>query len=196
MREALSRALDKYEDNAELREYIEQTLARPTAQQATTVALIRAAVGDRDSQGRLAAVVELDGELDLLAKTDRAWQTTRVAADALQELTLQQALAQSEAGLLYRQRITQLIAELDELTEHARASKFSIGPDADLPLGATTCDPTAATETGSTATTQTPAPPRAKGCGCRATDTGSGAVLCGLLLGVLALGRRRRRIPG
>ena len=38
-------------------------------------------------------VDELNHELDMLAKSDKAWQTTQVAAEVLQELTVQQSVA-------------------------------------------------------------------------------------------------------
>ena len=60
-------------------------------------------------------VDELNNELAMLQKSDKAWQTTQVAAEVLQELTLQKSLAEADAGKLGRERINRLVAELQTL---------------------------------------------------------------------------------
>jgi hypothetical protein len=61
-------------------------------------------------------VEELQKEIDMLGKADKAWQTTSIAAEVLQELTVQKSLAEADAGKLARDRINRLATELKELS--------------------------------------------------------------------------------
>ena len=50
-------------------------------------------LNDKTLLKTFAWVDELNHELDMLQKSDKAWQTTQVAAEVLQELTVQQSVA-------------------------------------------------------------------------------------------------------
>ena len=73
------------------------------------------ALGDKTLRKTFAWVDELEKELKMLEKSDKAWQTTSIAAEVLQELTVQQSLAQADAGKLARERLERLNTELREL---------------------------------------------------------------------------------
>ena len=60
----------------------------------------------------------------MLSKADKAWQTTSIAAEVLQELTVQQSLAQADAGKLARERLDRMINELRELSRDGGKIKF------------------------------------------------------------------------
>ncbi len=49
----------------------------------------------------------------MLQKSDKARQTTQVAAEVLQELTVQQSVAAADAGKVARDRIVRLADELE-----------------------------------------------------------------------------------
>ena len=70
---------------------------------------------DKTLTKTFAWVEELNKELDMLGKADKGWQTTQIASEVLQELTLQKSLAEADAGKLGRERINRLIAELQTL---------------------------------------------------------------------------------
>ena len=51
----------------------------------------------------------------MLQKSDKAWQTTQVAAEVLQELTVQQSVAAADAGKVATDRVDRLARELGAL---------------------------------------------------------------------------------
>ncbi len=88
--------------------------------------LVRAMLAGPRVAETLDLVDELDKELAMLSKADKAWQTTRVAAEILQELIVMQSVAESEAGHVIRDRIVRLTAALDGLVA---APPIPVGPD-------------------------------------------------------------------
>ena len=74
----------------------------------------------------IARVDELDAELALLQKSDRAWMSTSIAADVLQEVTLNRALAVSDAGKIARERIERTHKELREIARAMPAMKLPL----------------------------------------------------------------------
>jgi hypothetical protein len=58
---------------------------------------------------------ELRHELETLASSDRAWQTTKVASDVLQELTVMKSVTDANAGKLARDRLVRVRHELTQL---------------------------------------------------------------------------------
>ena len=62
----------------------------------------------------------------MLERADKAWQTTSISAEVLQELTVQQSLAQADAGKLARERIERLHKELNELGRDGLKIKYQI----------------------------------------------------------------------
>ncbi len=77
------------------------------------------ALGDRTLGKQIAFVTELDRELRQIETADPAWKSTAVAANILQDITLQQSLAKNEAGNLARKRLDRLSKEIDELVRQA-----------------------------------------------------------------------------
>lgn len=138
---------------------------------------------------RLLWIEELAIELEHVQRIDRAWQTTAIAADVLDELTIAQALAQAETGKLLRDALGRLVddaAVLDGLTR-AGARPISAGPRGDVVVPASACGP------GDLQAIAV-APPGGKhgGCaGCASADPRGHAFVA--LLVALGLTRRGRR---
>jgi hypothetical protein len=91
-----------------------------------TSRLVLSALGDKTLRKTFAWVDELGKELKMLEKADKAWQTTAIAAEVLQELTVQKSLAEADAGRLARERIDRLIKELTELSRNGRKIRIEV----------------------------------------------------------------------
>jgi MYXO-CTERM domain-containing protein len=130
------------------------------------------APGVRDSRRW---VGELRDELELLLKSDKAWQTTQIAAEVLQEVTVQHSIGEADLG-------KQLRVLLDAMsTEVAGTASYRTSPEL--------CTRDGAPVLAGTPTAKAPmvVQPRS-GCGC-ATGDSTGA---GLLVVLLAAALRRR----
>ena len=87
---------------------------------ATTERLVNSVLNDKTLLKTFAWVDELNHELDMLQKSDKAWQTTKVAADVLAALTVEQSVAQTNAGKIARDRIDRLQRELGSLSRDGK----------------------------------------------------------------------------
>ncbi len=114
LRSNLKELLSKYDDNAEFYEYIQKIIAGKAGLDVDTQRLALSVLGDKTLKKTFNWVNELQKELKMLGKADQAWQTTAIASEVLQELTLQESLAKSDAGKLARERIERLRDELKE----------------------------------------------------------------------------------
>ncbi len=124
LRKDLEEMLGKFEDNAEFYEYVKKVLAAKAGLADSTQRLAVTALGDKTLRKTFAWVDELEKELKMLEKADKAWQTTSIAAEVLQELTVQQSLAQADAGKLARERLDRLVNELRELSRDGGKIKY------------------------------------------------------------------------
>ncbi|MEO8700774.1 MAG: hypothetical protein ABI867_12060 [Kofleriaceae bacterium] len=99
-----------FDDSAEFYEHVNpralQALSKLTQQ------LVRTALASPRIVAAFAFVGELTVELNALSTADKAFQTTQGAAEILQELTVQQAIAQADAGKLARTRVMALRKDL------------------------------------------------------------------------------------
>lgn len=111
----LKALLGKYEDNAEFFSYIKKVLKGSAGLDEDTQRLALSVLRDKSLIKTFAWVDELNTELKMLKKSDKAWQTTSIAYEVLSELTLNQSLAQAEAGKLARGRLERLHKELRDL---------------------------------------------------------------------------------
>ncbi len=116
LRKDLDEMLGKYEDNAEFYEYVKKVLKAKAGLPDATQRLVLSVLGDKTLRKTFAWVDELNKELKMLERADKAWQTTSISAEVLQELTVQQSLAEADAGKLARERIERLNKELRELS--------------------------------------------------------------------------------
>jgi len=116
----------KFDDNAEFYEYVKKVKADKAGLDPITQRLVMSVLDDKTLLKTFSWVDELNSELDRLAKSDKAWQTTQVAAEVLQELTVQQSVAQADAGKLARERIDRLARELGRLARDGSKIKFEI----------------------------------------------------------------------
>ncbi len=91
-----------------------------------TQLIAESALNDKTLEKTFSYVDELDRENKQYEAADKAWKTTRVAADVLQDLTVQSSLAADSAGGLARERLTRLERELTDLRSQAGAVKISI----------------------------------------------------------------------
>jgi len=116
----------KYDDNAEFYEYVKKVKAGRAGLDPITQRLVMSVLNDKTLLKTFAWVDELNHELEMLQKSDKAWQTTQVAAEVLQELTVQQSVAQSDAGKVARDRIDRQLRELGALQRDGTKIKFEI----------------------------------------------------------------------
>lgn len=126
LRDNLKQIIEKYEDNAEFFEYVKKIKANKAGLDNETQRLVLSALGDRTLKKTFNWVEELDKELGTLAKSDKAWQTTQIASEVLQELTLQKSLAEADAGKLARERIERLMNELREFSRDSIKIKIEV----------------------------------------------------------------------
>jgi tetratricopeptide (TPR) repeat protein len=116
----------KYDDNAEFYEYVKKVKTGKAGLDPVTQRLVMSVLEDKTLLKTFAWVDELNHELEMLQKSDKAWQTTHVAADVLQELTLQQSVAAGDAGRVARDRVARLARELGALSRDGSKIKFEI----------------------------------------------------------------------
>jgi tetratricopeptide (TPR) repeat protein len=126
LRKNLQDVVGKYEDNAEFYAYIKKVMAGKAGLDDVTQRLVMSVLVDKTLRKTFTWVDELQKELDMLNKSDKAWQTTQIAAEVLAELTLQKSLAEADAGKLAKERINRLIGELQELGRDGIKIKIEI----------------------------------------------------------------------
>src|SRR5882762_10257553 len=124
--EAIQDFNDKYDDNAEFYEYVKKVKAAKAGLDPVTQRLVMSVLNDKTLLKTFAWVDELNHELDMLQKSDKAWQTTQVAAEVLQELTVQQSVAAADAGKVARERVDGLQRELGILSRDGSKIKYEI----------------------------------------------------------------------
>ncbi len=122
----LNELVAKYDDNAEFYDYVKTVKANKAGLDEKTQSLVMSVLNDKTLLKTFAWVDELNHELDMLQKSDKAWQTTQVAAEVLQELTVQQSVASADAGKVARDRIVRLARELGVLSRDGSKIKFEI----------------------------------------------------------------------
>ena len=116
----------KYDDNAEFYDYVKKVKAGKAGLDPITQRLVMSVLNDKTLLKTFAWVDELNHELEMLQKSDKAWQTTQVAAEVLQELTVQQSVAAADAGKVARDRVDRLGAQLGSLARDGSKIKFEI----------------------------------------------------------------------
>lgn len=122
----LSDLVAKYDDNAEFYDYVKKVKASKAGLDQNTQRLVMSVLNDKTLLKTFAWVDELNHELEMLQKSDKAWQTTQVAAEVLQELTVQQSVAAADAGKVARDRVERLARELRTLSNDGLKIKFEI----------------------------------------------------------------------
>jgi len=116
----------KYDDNAEFYEYVKKVKAGKAGLDPITQRLVMSVLNDKTLLKTFAWVDELNLELEMLQKSDKAWQQTHVATDVLAELTLQQSVASGDAGKVARDRVARLARELGALSRDGSKIKIEI----------------------------------------------------------------------
>jgi tetratricopeptide (TPR) repeat protein len=116
----------KYSDNADFYEYVKKVKADKAGLDPVTQRLVMSVLNDKTLLKTFAWVDELNHEITMLQKSDKAWQTTQVAGDVSTELTLQQSIAAGDAGKLARERVSRLARELGKLSRDGSLIKFEI----------------------------------------------------------------------
>ncbi|HUJ57078.1 MAG TPA: hypothetical protein VLX92_01235 [Kofleriaceae bacterium] len=116
----------KFDDNAEFYGYVKKVKGGKAGLDPQTQRLVMSVLNDKTLLKTFAWVDELDHELAMLQKSDKAWQTTQVAAEVLQELTVQQSVAQADAGKVARDRVDRLARELGALQRDGVKIKYEI----------------------------------------------------------------------
>jgi tetratricopeptide (TPR) repeat protein len=114
------------DDNPAFFEYVKKIRANTAGLPERTQLIAEAAIQDRTLLKTFSYVDELDREMKQYEAADKAWKTTRIAGDVLQDLTVQSSLAADTAGSLARERLSRLERELTDLKTQAGAVKVSI----------------------------------------------------------------------
>jgi hypothetical protein len=122
----LQEIVKKYDDNAEFYEYVKKVRAGKAGLDPQTQRLVMSVLNDKTLLKNFQWVDELNHELDMLQKSDKAWQTTQVAAEVLQELTVQQSVAAGDAGKVARDRVDREARELARLSRDGTKIKYEI----------------------------------------------------------------------
>jgi hypothetical protein len=122
----LGEILKKHDDNAEFYSYVKKVREGKAGLDPQTQRLVASVLNDKTLLKTFAWVDEIDHELAMLAKSDKAWQTTQIAAEVLQELTVSQSVAAIEAGKVARDRIDRLGRELGALSRDGVKIKYEI----------------------------------------------------------------------
>ena len=122
----LEELVKKYDDNVEFFDYVKKVRAGKAGLDPVTQRLVMSELADKTLIKTFAWVDELDNELKMLEKSDRAWQTTQIAAEVKQELTVSQSVAQADAGKLARERVDRLARTLGSLSRDGAKIKFEI----------------------------------------------------------------------
>ena len=116
----------KYEDNAEFYEYVKKVKAGKAGLDPVTQRLVMSVLNDKTLLKTFTWVDELNNELAQVGKSDKMWKDTQVAAEVLQELSVQQSVAAAEAGKVARDRIDRLQNELGMLSRDGVRIKIEI----------------------------------------------------------------------
>jgi hypothetical protein len=126
LKKNLEEMVKKFDDNAEFYDYVKKVKAGKAGLDDKTQRLVMSVLNDKTLLKTFAWVDELNSELAMLQKSDKAWQTTQVAAEVLQELTVQQSVAAAEAGKVARDRIERQARELRALSNDGLKIKYEI----------------------------------------------------------------------
>jgi len=126
LKNTLTDIIAKTADNAEFYEYVKKVKAGKGGLDPTAQRLVMSQLNDKTLLKTFAWVDELNHELDMLGKSDKAWQTTQVANEVLQELTVQQSVAAADAGKVARDRIDRFAKELARLNGDGLRIKLEI----------------------------------------------------------------------
>ena len=126
LKQNLQDLLAKYEDNADFYGYVTKVMKGKAGLDPVTERLVMSVLNDKTLRKTFAWVDELQKELDALQASDKAWQTTQIAAEVLQELTLQKSLAEADAGKVARDRIDRLAKELGALGRDGKKIEYEI----------------------------------------------------------------------
>jgi tetratricopeptide (TPR) repeat protein len=122
----LTDLVGKYDDNAVFYEYIKKIRGGQAGIDPVTQRLVTSVLNDKTLLKTFAWVDELNHELEMLHKSDKAWQTTQIAAEVNAELTMQQSVAAADAGKVARDRISRLARELGAMSRDGSKIKFEI----------------------------------------------------------------------
>ncbi len=126
LKTTLTDIIAKTNDNAEFYEYVKKVKAGKGGLDPTAQRLVMSQLNDKTLLKTFAWVDELNHELDMLGKSDKAWQTTQVANEVLQELTVQQSVAAADAGKVARDRLDRFAKELARLNGDGLRIKLEI----------------------------------------------------------------------
>jgi tetratricopeptide (TPR) repeat protein len=126
LKKNLEEIVKKFDDNAEFYDYVKKVKANKAGLDEKTQRMVMAQLNDKTLLKTFAWVDELNHELDMLTKSDKAWQTTQVANEVLQELTVQQSVAAAEAGKVARDRIEREARDLRKLSNNGLKIKYEI----------------------------------------------------------------------
>ncbi len=119
LKKDIEKVINKYPDNAAFYKYVLRIRRGESGLPDRVQRAAEGALSDKTLVKTLDYVAELDRELHQVEKSDPAWKSTAIAGNILQDLTLQQSLAQNDAGTMARDRLKRLSTEIQELVKQA-----------------------------------------------------------------------------
>jgi tetratricopeptide (TPR) repeat protein len=127
MRDELRKVVKMNEDdNAEFYKYAKKIREGTSGLPDRVQRLAQTSLQSKDLLKTWQWVDELDREIAQYEKSDKAWKTTAIAGEVLQELTVQKSLAEAEAGRVARDKLKRLVQELNDLGNDARSVKIAV----------------------------------------------------------------------
>ncbi|MFH0900126.1 MAG: hypothetical protein V2A73_05815 [Pseudomonadota bacterium] len=127
LRDELRKLVKKHaEDDAAFYALVKKIRAGKAGLPERVERLAQTALQDRTLLKTFDFVDELEREFRQHDGADKAWKTTAVAAEVLQELTVQQSIAEAKAGQLARDRLGRLTTDLNDLARDARKIRIEI----------------------------------------------------------------------
>jgi tetratricopeptide (TPR) repeat protein len=116
----------KYQDNADFYDYVKKVKLGQAGLDPVTQRLVMSVLNDKTLLKTFAWVDELNHEIALLQRADKAWLRGSVAHDVSEELTLAQSVAAGDAGRVARDRVARLARELGALSRDGSKIKFEV----------------------------------------------------------------------
>jgi len=175
------RVLTKYDDDAELYDGVRKHKSELSP-------IVRIALDEPATRELTEYRDEIAREIEQLRHEDAHWQEGPAAAEILQELTVQLSVVEAELGKRFRNRLANLVAELDDI-EKVVSAPIKLTSGATVTPGTGFVVPDAACGSAKAAGQM----PVAQSHGCAGCASGGGASwLVALAVPMIVLRRRRR----
>ncbi len=183
------------DDSVRMHELVERFLGEDPASRADRAPVLAIRIALAGTHATAAWAAQLERELQLYARSDRAWQSTPIGGEVLQELSVQDVVARTELGKRYRERLESMRRDLDAVAGVVGGAPAAIaaGPEAPVGRGLFVSDEACGAAAGQAQIAARPGGAR-RGLGCAGCAShGDPALVLVLALAWLVAARARRR---